>query len=462
MYIDLTLFAKAEYLAFFKAPFSIRRWLYVIFFTCLFWTMWMVIAFGRALDHLFFPAFKRQPVSEPVFIVAPPRTGSTLTQKLMSLDEERFIYNTLYQTIFPAISFQRFFDAVVRLDKMVGHPFECLVRWVEKRCFGGWDEMHRLRFNQPEEDDGFFVYTFLTEAIFLLFLHIDELWEAGFQDALPSEKRRKVMRFYRSCLQRRLYASDPGKTILTKATQSSGAVESLLEAFPGAKFITIIRDPSESIPSHVSVFWPVWKTHSPYLRKDGPEAKAYARLAASWYQHLFAFRNKIDPQQYYCIDYRELKRDPKATLEALYRHFGWVMSSSFREKLARANQQEQQFASKHRYSLEEFGLTQEWIEDELGDVLAFYGLNGAAQRAPERSSLGRIPVRPNETPPGHVQETKGNQQESIADHNGSDRGAVKTLNGDQQRESNIPIARAKRHDLFIAAARSPHLPANRK
>src|ERR1051325_6844649 len=108
MYIDLALFAKAEYLAFFKAPFSLRRWGYLIFFTLLYWLLWLVVATGRALDHLFFSGFKRQPVREPVFIVAPPRTGSTLTQKLMSLDEQRFIYNTLYQTIFPAISFQRF------------------------------------------------------------------------------------------------------------------------------------------------------------------------------------------------------------------------------------------------------------------------------------------------------------------------------------------------------------------
>ena len=43
------------------------------------------------------------------------------------------------------------------------------------------------------------------------------------------------MRYYRSCLQRQLYASGPDKTLLSKATQSSGAVESLLEAFPDAK-----------------------------------------------------------------------------------------------------------------------------------------------------------------------------------------------------------------------------------
>jgi len=375
MYINLSLFAKAEYLALFRARFSVRRWAYVLFFTVLYWLMWFIVAFGRALDHVFFPGFKRQPVREPVFIVAPPRSGTTLLQKLMSLDDDRFIYNALYQTIFPAVTFQRCFDAVLGLDRIAGGPLRRLVGWAEKKWFGGWDDMHKMRFNQPEEDDGFFVYTFVTEAIYLLFLHVDELWEAGFPDALPPAKRRKVMAFYRSCLQRRLYASGREKTILTKATQSSGSVESLLEAFPDGRFITIVRDPHKSVASHVSVFWPVWKAHSPYLRKDGPESKAYARLAVRWFQHLFAFRQKVNPKQYYCIDYRDLTRDPAATFEKLYDHFGWTMSAAFRAKLAAATQQQREFKSQHEYTLEEFGLSPEWIRQELGDVLDYYKLS---------------------------------------------------------------------------------------
>jgi omega-hydroxy-beta-dihydromenaquinone-9 sulfotransferase len=374
MYFNGRLFLKAEYLTLFRTRFRVRRWVYTLFFTVLYGVMWLLVAFGRMLDHVFFPGFKRQPVREPVFIVAPPRSGTTLTQKLMSLDDERFVHNKLYQTIFPAISYQRFFDGLIWLDQHTGRCFARLIGWAEKKWFGGWDDMHKMRFDQPEEDDGFFVYTFVTEAIFLLFLNVEELWEAGFQDALPREERRKLMRYYRSCLQRQLYTCGPARTMLSKATQSSGAVEALLEEFPDAKFITIIRHPYQSVASHVSVFYPVWKAHSPELPKDSPVSRAYARLAVGWFRHLFEFGGKVDPRQYYCIDYRDLTRDPKETLEKVYAHFGWTPGEAFRARLAAATQRQRQFESKHEYTLEEFGLSKEWIQAELGPLLDHYQL----------------------------------------------------------------------------------------
>ncbi len=165
--------------------------------------------------------------------------------------------------------------------------------WCEKKWFGGWDDLHKMRLNQPEEDDALFLYAFESEAIFMLFPYVQELWEAGFPDALPAGERHKLMGYYRSCLQRHLYANDPAKTLLSKATQSSGTVESLLEEFPDAKFITIVRHPYRSVASHVSLFVPVWQAHSPEIAKDGLVAKAYARLAVEWYKHLFAFRQRV-------------------------------------------------------------------------------------------------------------------------------------------------------------------------
>jgi len=374
MYINLRLLRRALRLSLLEQPFRLRRWLYVWLFSALFAVLWVAVAIARLLDDVFFPGYRRQPLRAPVFIIAPPRSGTTLTQKLLSLDEERFVHVELYQTIFPSVLWQRAIAGLARLDRKCGRPLARAIGWAEKHWFGGWDDMHKLRLSQPEEDDGFFVYTFVTEAIYLLFPFVDELWEAGFSDALPANERRKLMRYYRSCLKRHLYANGPDKTQLSKITQACGSLDGLLEEFPDARFITIIREPTDSVASHVSVFYPVWVTHSPEIAKDSPTSRAYGRLAVEWYKHLFEFRKKVDPARYTCIDYRDLVRDPAATIETVYTHFGWSMSESNRDRLAAASERQRGFESRHRYSLEEFGMSREWIQQELGELLDFYQL----------------------------------------------------------------------------------------
>jgi hypothetical protein len=374
MYFHWKLFLKALYLSLFRTRFRLRRWAFIFFFTSLFAAVWILVAIGRALDHLFFPRFRRQQVVQPVFIIAPPRTGTTLTQNLMSLDTERFVHVKLFQTILPCITYQRILEVLQALDKKTGSCLAKLVAWSEKRFFGGWDHMHKMRFDQPEEDDGFFVYSFVSEAIFLLFPHIDALWVAGFADDLPAKERRKLMRYYRTCLQRHIYANGPTKTLLSKATQFSGSVESILEEFPDARFITLIRHPYQSVASHVSVFYPVWRAHSPDIAKDSPSSLAYARLAVRWFQHLFRFRSRVEPQNYYCIDFRDLTKNPRAELERVYAHFGWSLDDALRSKFEAAAMRQREFSSAHNYTLEEFGLSKEWIQAELGPLLDHYAL----------------------------------------------------------------------------------------
>jgi len=373
MYFHRGLFFRALDLAFIRSPFSVKRWAYVLFFVGLFAVMWLIVAAGRALDHLLFPGFRKQAVRRPLFIVAPPRSGTTFTQKLLCLDEERFVHSKLFHTILPSITLQKLLMGIIALDTRLGAPLQKGVRWAERTFFGGWDDYHRLRLNDPEEDDGYFVYTFVTEAIFLLFPYVDELWEAGFADALPASEQRKLMRYYKSCLQRQLYLHGPDKQLLSKSTQFPGAMHALMEAFPDARFVTIVRHPYESVPSHISLFYMAWQRHSPELSKDSAISKAYGRLALEWYRHLHAVRPEIPPERFYTLDFRHLTRQPAAAMTELYRHFGYEMSPQLREAITRVAAIKSTGKS-HRYSLEEFGLSREWIQDFVGEIMDTYSL----------------------------------------------------------------------------------------
>src|SRR5438093_8065581 len=148
MYTNLNLFLRAEYFAFCKTRFSLRRWTYVIFFTILYWLMWIVIGFGRLLDRLLFRSFLCQEVREPVFIIAPPRSGTTFLQKLMALDEERFVHAKLYQTIFPSVLYQRGLTGLARIDRCTGRMLAQLTVGSEQEFAGTCAEVHKLRSDQ--------------------------------------------------------------------------------------------------------------------------------------------------------------------------------------------------------------------------------------------------------------------------------------------------------------------------
>jgi omega-hydroxy-beta-dihydromenaquinone-9 sulfotransferase len=374
MYFNYPDFLKALRLSLLQKPFRIRRWFYVLFFNALFLSFIILMALLRWLDTLFFPDFRKIEVHQPVFIIAPPRSGTTFLQNVLCQDEERFIYWKMYQTIFPSICFQKLLDALVWFDHKLGNLFSRLLNWCEVKWFGEWDKLHRMRLDQPEEDGAIYLYAFANEAIYLLFPFVKELWNLGFQDNLPDPKRQKLMAYYRSCLQRQIYANGNGRAMLIKSTQTCGAVESLKKEFPDARFITIMRHPFEAIASNLSLTVPVWQAHSPEITKDGTESLAYAELQVEWYKYLFHFRSHVSLNNYFCIDYRDLRDDPVRTIESLYGHFGWAMSEIFQARLSNIGARNKNYQSSHQYTLEEFGLSRQTLEKELAAILETYNL----------------------------------------------------------------------------------------
>jgi len=372
MYLNLGLTAKALYLSYLGRPFQLRRWLIVTFFLSLLTCFWIVVAIGRALDHILYPEFRRQKIRQPVFIIAPPRSGTTFLQKLLAKNRGTFAPVLMYQTIFPSITIQKIIQSVALASRQKGGLLFDISSWIERHCFGGWDGMHKMRFAEPEEDDGYFVYTFVTEAIYLLFPFVRALWGAGFADDLPPRQRRRLMRYYRSCLQRHLYLNGPEKILLSKATQLSGSIECLKAEFPDARIVNILRSPIESIPSHISVFYTVWNWVDPSIGKKSRESLEYAELAAAWFLHLEKNDITSRPENYLRIFYTDLVRHPDRAARSIYRHFGIPLTPSAERTIQKEAKRALEYKSSHHYTLEEYGLSRAWIKKEVGGIMKRY------------------------------------------------------------------------------------------
>jgi hypothetical protein len=292
----------------------------------------------------------------------------------------------MYQTIFPSITIQKFIHSVAAASRQKGGLLFDISSWIERHCFGGWDGMHKMRFAEPEEDDGFFVYTFVTEAIYLLFPYVRALWGAGFADDLPPRQRRRLMRYYRSCLQRHLYLNGPDKILLSKATQLSGSIESIRAEFPDARIINILRNPVESIPSHISVFYTVWNWVDPKIQKDGPESKEYAELAAAWFLHLEKYDITSKSESYLRIFYTDLVRNPDSVARSIYHHFGIPLTARAARQIQTETKRALEYKSSHRYTLMEYGLNRDWIRREVGGLMKRYKFPFPPETAPRGSN----------------------------------------------------------------------------
>ncbi|MCX6935966.1 MAG: sulfotransferase [Verrucomicrobia bacterium] len=369
MYLNLGLITKALYLSYFGKPFQLRRWVIVSFFMYLLCLFWIVVAIGRALDHILYPGFRRQKILRPVFIIAPPRSGTSFLQKLLAKNRHTFAPVLMYQTIFPSITLQKLIHAIADASQKKTHLLFDIASWIERHCFGGWDGMHKMRFAQPEEDNGFFVYTFVTEAIYLLFPFVRALWGAGFADDLPPAQRRRLMHYYRSCLQRHLYLNGPDKILLSKGTQLSGSILSLREEFPDARVITVLRNPAESIASHISVFYPVWKWIDPSILKNGTESREYAELAAAWFRHLEQRDARARSDCYLRIFYRDLVTDSAETVRSIYRHFHIPLTPLANRQITADARRAVDFKSSHHYTMAEYGLSPAWLRSQLGPLM---------------------------------------------------------------------------------------------
>jgi hypothetical protein len=344
----------------------------------------LVVRLGQGLDDLFFRGYRAQPVRSPVFVIAFPRSGTTFLHRLMCLDEEQFTYHRTYQTLLPAVSLYKLVGAFTALDRRVTALVPRLIRGFNQ-LFSGWRGIHSIGLQRAEEDEGLFLYPLYTPVFYMLFPFMERFRELEFVDDLAPELRQRIMDFYQGCLQRHMYAERQdgeieARTLLVKNVHSTGRIRSILQRFPGARFVFIMRNPVQAIPSLLSLYYAAWKMHSPDLPKQSPESQALARMGYRYYRYVREICQELAPEQYICVGFEALIQRPEGTIERIYDHLKLPLSEAYRSRLQAALREQATHRSNHRYSLEEYGLDAQEVYEELRDVFELLGRKGEPAR----------------------------------------------------------------------------------
>ena len=325
------------------------------------------------LDYLLFPRLWRQQVRQPVFVVGHARSGSTLIHRLLAADGETFSYFRYWETFFPSLLQKKVIRALGRVDQAVlgSLVMTRLQAWDEK-TFGKYRHIHNMSLWNSEEDQFVMRAAFVTQqwALDVPMMDVIDLFHV---DQMPEKKRRRWLHHYRECVKRQLLLNGGGRTHLSKNPLMSGWVESLIETFPDARIVVVMRDPSECIPSVLKLVELNWGGRG--WRRDDYNAslRSLTEISFDTFHHPrdVLARHQQTPRA--VVDYRQLTTEPRNTVHTVYRAFSMVVSPAFDAYLQTQEEKERGHDSPFKYSIDDYELSQERIETELSVFFADYG-----------------------------------------------------------------------------------------
>jgi hypothetical protein len=281
----------------------------------------------------------------------------------------------LYHTIFSCVTYIKLIQGISYLDQKIGSPLEKLFSWLDDVLFGGWKNIHPMGFAQPEEDEALFTFMAFTPALILLSPWANKLDYMNFLDKLDSKTKEKIKQFYISSLKRIVYATDPNATLLMKNVFSTGRLNFILDCFPNAKIIYPVRHPYKAVPSVISMFTGPWNVHSPEVKDDSEECRAFGRIAISYFAYIYEQKEKIKKENLLILKYEDVVKSPKDTAEKIYNYFDFEMSDSFKESLNSYSTKSKKYKSKHHYSLAQYGIKKEDIYEPLKELMDEFGFD---------------------------------------------------------------------------------------
>ncbi|CCK62661.1 sulfotransferase family protein [Mycobacterium canetti] len=309
--------------------------------------LWQKVLFGRRVATTVI-------ADPPIFIVGHWRTGTTLLHELLVLDE-RHTGPTSYECLVPhhflltewlaplaefLVSKHRVMD---NMDLSLRHPQE--------------DEFVLCMLGQPSP--------YLTIAFpnrppqFLRYLDLEQLTS----QELAAWKQ-SLFRFVQQVYFRRR------KRVVLKNPPHSFRIKVLLDLFPQARFIHIVRDPYVVYPSTIHLRKSLYSKHGlqrpTFEGLDEQVLSTYVDL----YRKLDEGRKLVDPSRFYELRYEDLIADPEGQLRRLYEH---LELGGFERYLPRLRRY---LADHAEYETNNYELTAEQrsvVAQRWGEVIDRYG-----------------------------------------------------------------------------------------
>ena len=148
------------------------------------------------------------------------------------------------------------------------HRIEKKFNHMQSRVFNDLDKIHRVRFNEPEEDE------FVMWSQYASDMCINDsptLIESDPSD-MPKEfefwntsEQMQALMWYRACVKKKLQRQQGKGIYVGKNPRFSRIMPLLNHTFPKCKIIVLMRNPLEAIPSRMSLMRTLWSRRTQTL-----------------------------------------------------------------------------------------------------------------------------------------------------------------------------------------------------
>jgi len=379
MYYNFRLFWRTTYRSFFASkntPARLKR--KRIIFLLLFYLVWPIGSLMHwicfLLDDILFPQHKTQPIEKPLFILGNLRSGSTFLHRLLSRDAETFTSLTIWDIyLTPSVTQKKITRFFSYLDNKLGGHLHRLLYAFDRRTLGKF-KIHHISFFQPEEDENILLHSWDSLWVSFLFPFMDEMPNyQHFDEALTPEYKCRIMTFYKSMLQRHLYATGK-KYFVAKNPAFSPKIETLVEFFPDARIIYLARNPLDMLPSTVS-----WINYARGVFTEPGERYIYIEeildFTQHWYKHPLKYLDSHPSPRHLILNYEDLVQRPEQVIRSFYEQFGYPDKPGLEKIVDEAVKETLSFNSDHVYSYREMGFTREQIIELYSDIFERFGFD---------------------------------------------------------------------------------------
>ena len=337
---------------------------------------------GWAIDELAARGWRQARCLGPLFILGHQRSGTTFHHRLLAKDRTHARALALHEMLLPAASLQRALARLGAWDDRRGGGLHKWLAGTEERLFGPLDDIHRVRFAEVEEDEfvlwGIFASAMCANDSPSSTARRDLDGLRSFHD-WPQDRQARALGWYRACLLKKLHREPPAAGepawIVSKNPAFTHKVPELLRVFPEARFIYHVRSPLATIPSRLSLIQAIWRRRFPGFTKMTP-AQVEVIVADSLRTYLSAetAARALPGDRWLVVRYEDLTRDPRGTVESVYRRFGLPgPDANLAAALSELAGGKKRHESAHRYDLAEFGLAEEVLREKLRVVFDRYG-----------------------------------------------------------------------------------------